>query len=322
MAPKWVRRWRGLPEGPHETWGRGKRHYRSKEEKRRVRKPRLAHCPFCDNNTMEADTEDEEARIVWSCPFGCGAEYPLCRTCFPRSHHQPQDNELVRWDAIHLSGGCLAPESCAADEAQLTGEGHFAMLATFKDLRRYVALLAYELYRPGERELGYDLGCHVRAAARGQLVEATDWRRALAKLPLDTDEYPRRYAAGPRYPSGARDPRIEDSPALSCALCAGAVHIVTLAKIHPQGKRRVELPWGHRYARAAEGAAAAAGVSVVRRAELQVQVQIGRWSRGEKLPRDVQDAAVAAVLAGKEGFARKLVAMHANDRRKARSAGG
>jgi hypothetical protein len=306
-----------MPEGPPETWGRGKRYYLTRDQ-RKPRKPGKANCPFCDNRTMEADTDEGDARIVWRCPLGCGLEYPLCRTCFPHTHHQPQDCELIRWDAIHLSQGCLAPESTAADGVQLTGQGHFATLSAHKDLRRYVALLAAEVWTQGERQPGYDLYCRVRAAARGQLVQATDWRRALIKMPLDAEDSPRRYWVQP----GGHEPRIEDDPGLSCALSAAAVHIVTQAKIHPSGQRRVELPRGHRYVLVAEGAATAAGVSSVRRAELQVQVQIGRWSSGERLPRDVQDAAVAAVLAGKERFARKLVEMHANDRRKARSAGG
>jgi hypothetical protein len=272
---------------------------------------------------MEGDTSDgEEPRVVWRCPLGCGLEHPLCRGCFPHTHHQPSDSQLVRWDAIHLSSGCLAPESQRADDVSLTGQGHFAMLATHKDLRRYVALLATEIYTQTERQLGYDLHCHLRGAARGQLVQATEWRRALAKLPIDADASPRRYRLWKSYAGESVPPTIEDDPGLSCALSAAATHIVTHAKIHPSGQRQVELPRGHRYARVAEEAAAAAGVSEVRRAELRVQVQIARWSGGERLPRDVQDAAVAAVLAGQERFARKLVAMHANDQRKARSAGG
>jgi hypothetical protein len=74
---------------------------------------------------------------------------------------------------------------------------------------------------------------------------------------------------------------------------------------------------GHRYTIVAESAAGAAGVSELRQAELQVEVQIARWSGGQKLPRDVQDAATAAVLAGEERFAQKLVERCANDARKA-----
>jgi len=276
-------------------------------------------CPFCGATEMESIYGDPQPRMVWQCPLGCGLERPLCKNCFPQVHHQPSDEALVRWDADHLSDGCHAPEALLAFASQVTGQGRFALRATYKDLRRYAGLVASELYQPGPEEPGYDLSLRLRAAARGQRVHAAHWRRALMLLPELPDSPEADARDGEALGGG---PTINDAPALSCALAAAAVQIVTLAKVHDAPTR---ASWrgsarGHQYVQVVEAAAQAAGVAEMHLAELQVRVEISRWARGERVPRDVEDAAVAAVLVGKEQFAQKLVENYANDVRKRKSA--
>jgi hypothetical protein len=243
---------------------------------------------------MDADIDDDTlARIVWRCPFGCGLEYPLCHTCFPHVHHQPQDQELIRWDALHLHDGCWSATHLY-DGSEEDGGATHAALQTNKDLRRYTALLAAEVWPQDAQEPGYDLHCWIRVAARGQFVQAVEWRHALTKI------------AEPGRQS-----------AFSCAVSAAAVHVLTQVKIH--GRRHTNQ--ASRYATAVEAAATASGVSDARRAQLVATVLTDRWSRGERVSQDVRDAAAAAISIGRREFAQNLVEMWVNDQRKRRSTG-